>query len=72
VIEYACPRCDARLTFTVTPGTPRRESQDHDAEAFSDPGEGAEIKGPEQCACGRWLRSGDYDQILQAAHDARL
>lgn len=51
--SYICPQCQTENEGDFTPERPAPFCQNHDSPAFSDPGDGAEWDGPEECEnCG--------------------
>jgi hypothetical protein len=63
--EFECPLCGLEISFVVTPGTDpaRRWSL-----PFSDPGEGSDIDGPDNCPeCGREITERDKEKMIMEA-----
>jgi len=50
---YSCPQCETEHDGDFTPARPAPFCMNHDSQRFSDPGEGADWDGPEECEnCG--------------------
>jgi hypothetical protein len=59
--------CEEEMEFEFTPARPAPCCSNHDDPRFSDPGNGAEIEGPEECEnCGHEI---DQEKVLDKAQD---
>jgi len=63
--EYECTNCGEEISFEFTPGRSAPVCSNHDSPAFSDPGDGPECDGPENCsACGAGI---DIEKVIEQA-----
>ena len=54
----------------VTPAHPMRFAQCHDSEAYSDPSEGVDVDGPDNCpACGLAIKESDKENLIEQASE---
>lgn len=64
---HTCANCEAEIEGDFTPERAAPFCQDHDSPAFSDPGEGANWDGPDECPeCGEKI---DKDKLFEAASE---
>jgi hypothetical protein len=62
---YVCPECGHENEGDFTPGRPAPVCSNPSSPAFSDPGDGAEWDGPENCdKCGEEI---DMDKVIEKA-----
>ena len=65
--NYTCPNCETELEYDFTPSRPAPACSNHDSPAFSDPGDGAECEGPEECT--NCHESIDMDKVIEQAEE---
>lgn len=62
---HTCETCEEEVSFSISPDRPAPYCLNHDSPAFSDPGDPAEIEGPEECP--KCKTEFDLDKILDTA-----
>lgn len=66
-ITYKCANCNTPIEFDFTPERPAPCCSNHDNPAFSDPGDSAEVEGPEECPeCGESI---DHEKVIEFASE---
>lgn len=70
-ISHKCENCGLEIDFVVTPSTPAPFAQNHDSLAFSDPGDGGDVDGPDNCPeCGRKITEDERQELITKADEA--